>query len=163
MVPRVAGRVGDHFCHTGSPRRGGVTVVRIKKAINSVRDRPFLRTVHRFRLGIKRSGTVLVRMALVPCLGTSRRLGAGPARTDMGRLRKVKVRPSMLIYEDRRRLARSVGRGVTLFYGMPMSRMLRGLSIRCLCRTPLTVRERGLTSMILSDLHLRGEGPSLDS
>lgn len=158
VVPRVAGRVGEEVT-LGRARGASVIVIRVKNAMNSVRDLPFLRTVHRFTRR-ETNEYVFVRIALMPFLKTSVRLGAGPARRSMGRLLNVNVEPGIVILHARRRVSHSVGRGVTLFYGIPYRGMVRGVSLPALCRVPLTLRGRKLSGVIMGALGLSYGRPS---
>lgn len=162
MVPRVAGRVGSFVCGMNRGAGTSIMVARVNNAINSVRDRPFLRTVHRMSLRINERGDVFVRMALIPCVGNDRRRGSGPARRSMGRLHSLNVGPSVVILHYSRPLRRDVFGGVTLFYGMGPSYMVRGVALPALCRTPLVLRGDGFSGIMYHRLGVMASGgPSL--
>lgn len=139
-------------------------LMRVNNAMNSVRDRPFLRTVHRFTIRTKQRGYLFVRIALIPCLTTSSRLGDGPARRDMGRVLSVNVGPSVVIYHARRPLASRVGRGVSLFYGISPRYIVRGGGYSVLCTIPVVLRRRRVSSIIVHGLNVSYPNtPSLTS
>lgn len=95
-----------------------------------------------------------MRLACMPCLTTTNRLGAGPARRSMGRLRDTNVRPSVLMLQARRRLATKLHGGITLFYGMSRGTMMRDVSTPAVCRMPLLVRTRKLSRAVLGGVNL---------
>lgn len=162
VVPRIAGRVGGSVCE-GTRANTSIYFIRVNNAVNSVRDRPFLRTVHRFSIRCNEGGYLFVRIALIPCLTTSSRLGSGPARRDIGRVLTLNVRPSIVIYHARRPLASSVEGGVTLFYGIRGRYIVRGGGYSVLCTIPVVLRGRKLSAITIGGLKLRYNRPSLSN
>lgn len=154
IVPRVAGRVGSGIFHTNRRAGSSIIVARVNKAMKSVRSLPFLRTVHRVGDSVNHSGIVCVRYALIPCVGTTNRVGAGPARRDIGRLEDLNVRPGIVILHARVPVSRSVGSGVTLFYSVSGRTIVRTASTSALCSVPLSLRSRGLSRVIYGRLGL---------
>lgn len=96
-----------------------------------------------------------MRLACMPCVTTTGRCGAGPARRSMGRLRRLNVRPSILMLHARRRLDTGLLDGITLFYGMTRSTIVRSVSIPAVCRIPLMLRHRGVSRIVLHGIKLR--------
>lgn len=95
-----------------------------------------------------------MRLACIPCLTTTNRLGAGPARRSMGRLRDTNVRPSILMLHARRRLDAALHGGITLFYGISRGTIIRDVSTPAVCRIPVLVRDRKLSIAVLGGVKL---------
>lgn len=95
-----------------------------------------------------------MRLACIPCLTTTKRLGAGPARRSIGRLRDMNVRPSVLMLHTRRPLDSKLHGGMTRFYGMSSGTMIRSVSTRAVCRIPVLVRTRKLSDAVLRGVKL---------
>lgn len=154
MVPRVASTVGSGVGQTNRDASTRVIVARVNKAINSVRSRPFVRTVQRVGGSTNTRGMLCVRTALVPCLRTTNRVGAGPARRDIHRLHNLKVRPGVLIMQARTPIASDVHGGVTVFYSISRGTIVRSHSIGMLCRVPLGLRGRNVSRLMISRFNL---------
>ncbi len=82
----------------------------------------------------------------------------------MGRLRNLKLRPSILILEASHRLKQKILSGIKRFYGIRGSYIVRYISLPAVCRIPVGVTRRGLSTIVLHGSNVAyGAIPSLNS
>lgn len=75
----------------------------------------------------------------------------------------MNVRPSILVLHARGRLRRKVLGGITDFYGMSLSYMVRDRSLPDVCRMPMGVRGRNLSATVLHGVKRPvNRGPTLN-
>ncbi|MBL8160140.1 CTP synthase [Candidatus Saccharibacteria bacterium] len=158
LVPHFTNALQEAIVAAGEG--SDVHIVEIGGTAGDIEGAPFLEAIRELAAKVGRDHCQFVNVVYVPYLSASKEFKTKPAQNAMRDLRQYGIIPDVIVARTERPVTDGIVRKLSMFGGVRENAVIVLSNADTVYRVPLTIREKGVDDLLLSNFHI--EAPEAD-
>ncbi|MBS1798178.1 MAG: CTP synthase, partial [Acidobacteria bacterium] len=122
----------------------------------------FLEAIRQMSLQLGRNNTCFIHLTLVPYIASAGEIKTKPTQHSVKELREIGIAPDILLCRSDRPLSLDLRKKIALFCNVQENAVISALDVKTIYEVPLAFHEQGLDALIVDDLQLMEQFPTVD-
>ncbi|HKJ82799.1 MAG TPA: CTP synthase, partial [Mariprofundaceae bacterium] len=135
-----------------------IAIIEIGGTAGDIESLPFLEAIRQLRFDLGDRRTAYVHLTLVPYIEAAGETKSKPTQHSVQKLREIGIQPDVLVCRCDRPLPVSQRDKIALFCNVPKNAVIEAPDVDTIYAVPLSLREGGLSAVLLEKLGLPHEG-----
>lgn len=159
IIPHVTNAIIDSIKE--SAKGFDVHIVEIGGTVGDYEGLSFIEAIRELGVQVGRENCAFVHVVYLPYLGASKEIKTKPAQNAVRELRGLGIVPNVLVARSEFEAGQDVIAKLSLFSGVPEEAVILLPNAKTIYEVPLTVEDRGIGEVLVSQLNLPRKKPDL--
>jgi CTP synthase len=162
VIPHITDEIKMAVRKVADSEKPDVLIVEIGGTVGDIESLPFMEAIRQIGNEEGRGNAIFVHVTLVPYIAAAGELKTKPTQHSVKELREIGIAPDVLLCRSDRPLSLDLRRKIALFCNVQENAVISALDVKTIYEVPLAFHEQGLDSLIVDDLHLKEQFPTVD-
>jgi CTP synthase len=159
IIPHITDEIKDYI-YRGS-EGSDVLITEIGGTVGDIESQPYLEAIRQISLEKGRGDCLFIHLALIPYLKGSGEHKSKPAQHSVKELRAMGVSPDIIVARADESLSEEIMAKLSLFCNVKPDCVIENITLDCLYKAPLMLRQNGLDTVVCRELGLNTREPDL--
>lgn len=137
IIPHVTDAIKERIIEAAQNSKADVVTVEIGGTVGDIEAEPFLEAIRQLGEDVGRDNIYFVHVVLVPYLMASKELKTKPAQASVRELRRIGLRPNMIIARADYDLPSDILKKIAFFSGVPEQSVIPAVTAESIYDVPL--------------------------
>ena len=162
VIPHITDEIKKAVRTVTETHEPDVLIVEIGGTVGDIESLPFMEAIRQMGNEEGRGNAIFVHVTLVPYIAAAGELKTKPTQHSVRELREIGIAPDILLCRSDRPLSMDLRRKIALFCNVQENAVISALDVPTIYEVPLAFHEQGLDQLIINDLNLNEQFPSVE-
>jgi CTP synthase len=162
VIPHITDEIKMAVRKVADSDKPDVIIVEIGGTVGDIESLPFMEAIRQIGNEVGRNNAIFVHVTLVPYIAAAGELKTKPTQHSVKELREIGIAADILLCRSDRPLSLDLRRKIALFCNVQETAVISALDVKTIYEVPLAFHEQGLDSLIVDDLQLKEQFPTVD-
>ncbi|MEJ7848500.1 MAG: CTP synthase [Pyrinomonadaceae bacterium] len=162
VIPHITDEIKKAVRTITETHEPDVLIVEIGGTVGDIESLPFMEAIRQMGNEEGRGNAIFVHVTLVPYIAAAGELKTKPTQHSVRELREIGIAPDILLCRSDRPLSMDLRRKIALFCNVQENAVISALDVPTIYEVPLAFHEQGLDQLIINDLNLSEQFPSVE-
>jgi CTP synthase len=162
VIPHITDEIKMAVRKVADSEKPDVLIVEIGGTVGDIESLPFMEAIRQIGNEEGRNNAIFVHVTLVPYIAAAGELKTKPTQHSVKELREIGIAPDILLCRSDRPLSLDLRKKIALFCNVQETAVISALDVKTIYEVPLAFHEQALDSLIVADLHLTEQFPTVD-
>jgi CTP synthase len=162
VIPHITDEIKAAVRVVAEKDNPDVLIVEIGGTVGDIESLPFMEAIRQIGNEEGRNNAIFVHVTLVPYIAAAGELKTKPTQHSVKELREIGIAADILLCRSDRPLSLDLRRKIALFCNVQENAVISALDVKTIYEVPLAFHEQGLDELIVSNLHLKEQFPTVD-
>ncbi len=154
IVPHITNEIKNKVYEAGTTSGADVVITEIGGTIGDIESIAFLEALRQIQSEQEVENTFFVHTTLIPYIYGSDELKTKPTQHSVMELRRLGIRPDMLVCRDPVVLDQSMKNKISLFCDIPATNVIDAVDVKNIYQIPIKFYEQNVDSIVIEKLKL---------
>ncbi len=160
VIPHVTNAIKEAILSLRSDS-ADIALVEIGGTVGDIESQPFLEAIRQLRFDLGRKSTAFIHLTLVPYIASAGEIKTKPTQHSVQKLREIGIQPDVLLCRTETPIPKSQKDKIALFCNVEKEAVIEAPDVDTIYGVPLSLREGGLGSAILTHFGIPDSEPDL--
>lgn len=162
VIPHITDEIKMAVRKVTEEHEPDVQIVEIGGTVGDIESLPFMEAIRQMGNEVGRGNAIFVHVTLVPYIAAAGELKTKPTQHSVRELREIGIAPDILLCRSDRPVSADLRKKIALFCNVQENAVISALDVGTIYEVPLAFHEQGLDDLIVRDLHLNEDFPTVD-
>jgi CTP synthase len=162
VIPHITDEIKAAVRKVTETHQPDVLIVEIGGTVGDIESLPFMEAIRQMGNEEGRGNAIFVHVTLVPFIAAAGELKTKPTQHSVRELREIGIAPDILLCRSDRPISTDMRRKIALFCNVQENAVISALDVPSIYEVPLAFHEQELDELIVRDLGLNEQFPSVD-
>jgi len=162
VIPHITDEIKMAVRKIAEMHEPDVLIVEIGGTVGDIESLPFMEAIRQMGNEEGRGNAIFVHVTLVPYIAAAGELKTKPTQHSVRELREIGIAPDILLCRSDRPLSMELRRKIALFCNVHENAVISALDVPTIYEVPLAFHEQALDELIINNLNLNEQFPSVD-
>ncbi len=154
IVPHITNEIKHKVYEAGTSSGADVVITEVGGTIGDIESIAFLEALRQVQSEQPDENTFFVHTTLIPYIYGSDELKTKPTQHSVMELRRLGIRPNMLVCRTPMLLEQSMKEKISLFCDIPTDNVIDGIDVKNIYTIPIKYHEQNVDDIIIEHLNL---------